>query len=652
MRSFPRFRSPTLALVAATLASAPFSAALAADAAPAVEAVPAPVVSDDGAQVMVVTAERRDTELARSTSVTEVITADDAADAGHPFNTFELFRSLPGVDVVNGNGGVDGSTTSIRLRGGRAQDTRYLLDGIPLNDTTSDGAINASIMPSSGLERIEVVKGSQSGLYGSNAVSGVINMITRRPTADHEVEGLVEAGSFGTVRGAAGASGMLSDTVGYALDVDGLSSKGFSVTTQSDAEGRPNGNEADSLRRGGARGRLEWTPDSRLTVYGSALHQATNQDYDGFNPLTYSVLPNDDRSSLQTRLSRGATGAQWNLSKQVEIAVDAADTLQRRTYDEATSSSPFDLHEQYASGRVTSKAGAGLAFTVGGDGTWDQGESDSFEASDRTVGAYLQATHSTSHSEVSGSMRHDDNASAGGATTWHAGAAAFDAARIVKPHATIGTGFVAPTLSQRYSSFPSYLTYGNPDLAPEHSLSRDAGITLTPMPKIGASLDVTAWRTDYRDKIEYDTDPVTFVTTTKNITNGRTQGVEASFQFDDRQIPFKARVSTTWQQFEDDKNKLQRLLPQQKAHCEAGWRFTRVWLGAQVDAIGKRWNLNGSDRDLPGYALLGATASWDIGTMWTVYARGENLTNTHYQVNPPNYTTAPIAGYVGVIARL
>ena len=161
----------------------------------------------DGSTVIVVTAERRDTDLERSTSITDVITPQDAADAGHPFNTFDLFRSLPGVDVIETNGGIDGSTTSIRLRGGRGQDTRYLLDGIPINDpTAADGAVNASVIPSTGLDRIEVVKGAQSGLYGANAVGGVVNLISRRPTAEPRTEGLVEGGSFGTLRGAAGAS--------------------------------------------------------------------------------------------------------------------------------------------------------------------------------------------------------------------------------------------------------------------------------------------------------------------------------------------------------------------------------------------------------------------------------------------------------------
>jgi len=639
-------------------------AALAAGAAPSISALQA-ADTVNGQMVIVVTAERRDTELARSTSVTEVITSDDADDAGHPFNTFELFRSLPGVDVTNGNGGIDGGTTSIRLRGGRSQDTRYLLDGIPLSDpTTIDGVVNASVIPSTGLDHIEVVKGSQGGLYGANAVGGVINMISRRPTADQQAEALAEAGSFGTVRGAAGASGMLSDTLGYALDADGLSSKGFSATTQPGVEGRPNGNEADGVRRGGVRGRLEWTPNRRLSVYGSALHQATNQDYDASNP-------NDDGATLQTRLTRGATGAAWTITPQLDVAVDAASTVQQRLYDEPSSLSynptgmyEYVLHEQYASGRATLKPGAGLACTVSGDGTWDHGESSRFDNFDRTVGGYAQLAHSSRYSEVSGSVRRDENAYAGGATTWHVGAAAFDAQRIVKPHATVGTGFIAPTLEQRFAYYPGDpdpmwgypATVGNAELQPERSLSRDVGLTLAPAPQIGATIDVTGWRTDYHDKIAYIFGDMGLGTpsTYQNVSTGRVEGVELSATLDDRGIPFKARISATWQWFEDETNVIQRLLPQDKARFEAGWRFTRVWLGAHVDAIGTRWNRTGTVRDVPGYALVGATVSWDIDRIWTVYARGENLTDTHYEVNPGgyhDYTSAPIAAYAGVIAH-
>lgn len=625
----------------------------------ALAAGPAILVAEDAPTIpnhtVIVTADRRESDKERSSVSVEVVDAVDVERLGQPINVSDRLMGLPGVDVVGGGGGIDGGTTSIRLRGGRAQDTRYLVDGIPLNDPLGiDGAVNGAFLPSAGLERIEVVKGAQSGLYGSNAVAGVVQLLSARPTSDHENHVIAEGGSFATTRLAGTATGPVSSAVGYALGVDLMNSNGFSVTTTAqDPTGSPDHHEDDALRRAGVNGRVEWSPHTAVSWYASGLMQAVNQDYDDWGD------PEDDGSLMRQRLWRAATGGTVKPLHALTVTLDAAYTDADKTLDGAYSGvNIFQLHEQYAAARATWTPDALVDLTVGGDGTWDQGETDALDASDHTVGVWAQAALHHAWVDATATVRRDENAEAGGATTWRLGAAGFTPDHMVKVHGNAGTGFVTPTLDQRYGAYPAIPawffaeTVGNPELEPEHSFSRDAGVTLRPFPRVAAEADVTVYRTDYQDKIVYVYGDIfaNIPNTYANVTAGHTEGVEASLSLDDPGIPVKARMSATWQRFADDRNALQRLLPGRKGRVEVGYAWPAVWLGTHVDMVGERWTINGASQDLPGYALLGATARWSVTERIACYIRGENLTDTHYEINP-GYTTMPRAGFVGLDAR-
>jgi vitamin B12 transporter len=516
-----------------------------------------------------------------------------------------------------------------------------------------DGSVNGALLPSAGLDRIEVVKGAQGGLYGSNAVAGVVHLLTARPTAEHVNRVRAEAGSFTTTRLTGSATGPVAESLGYALGVDLMSSRGFSVTTTpQDPVGCPDHHEDDALRRGGVNGRVEWSPSTAVSWYASGLAQAVNQDYDDWGD------PEDDGSLMRQRLWRGATGGTLKPSQSLMLALDAAYTGSGKTLDGAYSGvNTFDLREQYASARATWTPAPLVDLTIGGDGTWDQGVTDALDASDHTVGVWGQAALHHAWADATATLRRDENTEAGGATTWRLGAAGFTPERLVKVHANAGTGFVTPSLDQRYGLYPAIPawwfaeTVGNPELGPERSLSRDVGITLRPFRRLALEADITVYRTDYEDKIVFVYGDFVggIPNTYTNLTAGRTDGVEASLSLDDPTIPVKARVSATWQRFEDDRNALQRLLPGRKGRIEVGYAWPAVWLGTHVDMVGKRWTINGASQDMPGYAVLGATVRWSVTEAVALYVRGENLTDTHYEINP-GYTTMPRAGFLGVDA--
>jgi vitamin B12 transporter len=604
-------------------------------------------------ETIVVTAERRETSLERSTADVSVIDAADDRRLGHPLNPADLLDGLPGVDVLPTGGGLDGGSTSVRLRGGRAQDTQYLVDGIPCNDPASiDGAPNAAFLSTAGLDRIEVVRGAQSGLYGARAVGGVVNLITLRPTPTLQASGRAEAGSWDTYRLDAEASGPVDEQLGYALGFSGLSSRGFSSLTTPGADGDPGQHEADGLRRGSATGRLEFRPDPLTMVYLGGNYSAFNQDWDSYDAFTFVPLPDDAASNTRVRSWRGSAGGEIKPGETLTLSADTALSVTHRVLDDSQFGlSAFDTRERYAALRGLWRPLRELTFSLGSDGKWDQAETGAMDAADRMVGIWGQAATSLPYGEASATLRQDRHSRDGGATTWRLGGAGFIPDERVKVHASLATGFTPPSLDQLYGTYPGFFaTVGNPDLTAETSLSRDLGLTLRP--ERGIVADVTAFRTDYHDKIEYyDPDGIGGLPATyRNRPDARVEGVEGSLAFDESRYPVVVRASCTWQHFDDDSNAMQRLLPNRKARLEAGyrWRQPKVWLGANLDAVGRRPDLFGTGT-LHGYALLGATLRWTIDKTWEIYLRGENLGDVRYEVNP-GYSTPGRSGAVGLTA--
>src|ERR1043165_2495033 len=295
------------------------------------EQVPAPVPkpterSPQRDESVVVTADRRDTPAPRSTASVERVDAEDIRERGYVLNTWQWLDGLAGVDAGSGYGGIDGGLGRVRLRGTNSYDTQWLVDGIPVSDpSTPQGNIPTNQLPVAGLESLELVRGAQSGLYGSRAVGGVINLIAARPTREHEILARAEAGSFGTVRGTAQGTGPLAEGLGYALAVDGLHSDGFSARTDADATGDDRDHEADSVDRLGANGRLEWQAHATTNPYAAARFQASNQEFDSSGP--------DDRLSLSKIRTTGvSTGSRSRLGDRLTLESDLSWLGSDRTY--------------------------------------------------------------------------------------------------------------------------------------------------------------------------------------------------------------------------------------------------------------------------------------------------------------------------------
>ena len=459
-------------------------------------------------------------------------------------STIDALRSVPGVNVARSGG--RGAVTSIFPRGGESDFTLVLVDGIRLNDM--GGSYDAAHLPLFDLDRIEVVRGPQSAVYGSDAVGGVVQMVTRRG-GPPRATGLLEAGSFGTWRANAAANGSYG-RLRYGGGVERLASDGFTGVAPGTGELVSN----DDYERTNATASLGYQ-GSRLDVTG-LLRLG---DDDRGVPGPFGSDPNDTYSGVD-RISRGANdtltagaSATWRVqpSMQVRGAVTYADR-------DSTFISIFSPDLPTMSGnRMLSGRGQldaawnGISWSAGAE--WmDERARSSFitglndqeiPVERQQIGAFgegryergglsLQAGARLEHVVRSALEGHnslfsprpsfdEDTITVVNPRVSVSWRAAGDAASWLRLHGNAGTGMRAP------DAFEIAFT-DNPGLKPERTRSVDAGVE-------------TGWH-DGRlvvDALYFDNDYDDLIVTvgrvagtnayrSDNISNARTQGVETS----------------------------------------------------------------------------------------------------------------------------
>lgn len=615
----PGILVPSLTLIAATAAMA-------------LETPVAPVAADD---VIVITADRREEPLWRAPVSISVIDVSDGRDRGYPLHVHDLLRGLPGVDVVSTGGGV-GGTTDLRLRGASAAETRVLQDGIPVSDPSgiSNNPLIELLNPA-GLGSIEVVRGAQSGLYGSSAIGGVVNLISARPTAEHEACARVEAGSYHTTRGDAQASGPLGAGFGYAFGISALDSAGFSAQTDTDARGDARGHERDGLYRVGANGRIEAT-GALGRAYVAINGTTAKQDLDFLGP-------DDDQTQQTLRAWRLSAGGEVKPAAGVDIATDVAHSVSRRAYpNEQTYDKTFDGTEEYAALHAGYDLLPRVHLSLGGDGVWQNAKltaadgSVSLDRSAHLVGIWAQAVYAPEPFTVSLTGRHDAHSRDGDADTFRTTVAYLVRERTTV-FAAVGSGFRAPSLYELYAPFT-----GNPDLTPQTSTSYELGHRTHVID--GLTLSDTAFYTRYHNAITFD--PNTYASINLP-SRSSVRGIENALRYRLRGMPLELDGNYTWQRTDDGTGQRLRYLPEHKTGVAALWRWVEVgWVRVGVDRV---WSRYAGSRNLDPYTVVSAAIGYEVAKGWEVYVRGENLTDAHYEIYP-SYTVPGRSGYIGVAA--
>ena len=629
-----------------------------------------------------VTATRTEQSMAKIGGSSVSILTFDEIDAKKQIAISDVLKDIPGLDI-NKNGGM-GSLTSVFTRGADSKNTLILVDGMIFNDpASSDRSASIENITTDAIERVEVVRGPMSVLYGSNATGGVINIITKKGTEKPSVFAGVEGGSYDTVKCNGGVLGAV-DRLNYSLIGSIVDTRGFS-TANDDNDDIPhagNTSEKDAWRNKSLYGKFGY-------AFADSFKVTTNF------MLLDSSLDLDDWYSeyiLATGTYGGYAGdrfgydAYWNMTPE-------PNGIKKARTDKDQSIGKINIQNRFFNGALDSQLSFQTAHhkaeTYDNDGAKaDKTEGDNYQWSWQGGTDILNNTHmldfgveyykesltergwNTISDETADTKsiwlqdqffindnfifvagaRYDDHENFGDKTTYRVAPAYYFYNTTLK--ASYGTGFRAPSLYELYSS------YGNPDLDAEQSMGWDVGVEQAFLKK-KASVGITYFSTVYEDRIGWDDNlliPGNFYPGGYNQLDGKTKtkGVEAFLTC--KLIPdVNLSLDYTYTDTEDpDGNSLTRR-PYNKVHFNSQYRFLEkglvnldlYWVGernAIASAMDKNGDLVGN---LDAYTLVNISAQYDVTENVNFHVRVDNVLDEFYET-AWSYATPGLSGYVGM----
>jgi vitamin B12 transporter len=547
----------------------------------------------------------------------------------------DALADVPGLNVVQTGG--PGGTTSVYMRGTNANQTKVYIDGIDASDPSSpDGSFNFGDLLTSGIDRIEILRGPQSGLYGSSAIGGVINNITKSGEGPPHVYGTIEGGSFGTFNQTAGISGSVS-RFSYSFDMAHFSSTDTDVTPPNLVPpGRPLNPDAYDNRSFSLKLGAQLTDNFDV---GFVAHEIESQLYttsdDMIGPEALQSINGDQE--LLTRIF----GHLVLLDGKFDQTLGLGYTDYHRSFLDPNPTN--ESVEFYNGDRVKVDYQGNLTVAPGEIATLGaQHERDalydvppvSAAVTDDAVFAQLQSSIGQRFFN-SANVRFDHNDQFGNAVTYRVAPAFLIPETGTKLKASLGTGFNAPSLEELYDNLPAYFFFANPNLQPETSIGYDAGFEQNVL-NDKLSFGATYFHNNIHNLIEIVTNAA-FVGTYENIDEATTEGVE-SFVSAKPWEALTLRADYTYTHAEDDT--LQEELirrPKNKASVSGIWQVTSaaqltatvIYVGPWVDNNRDFTNL--TPVPVPGYVLVNLTGSYDLGHGLTAFARIDNALNVQYQ---------------------
>ena len=541
---------------------------------------------------IVVTATRTEIPLRDATVPVTVITRDDI-ELSLATDLSELLRFEAGIDI--GRNGGPGQATSLFLRGTESNHTLVLIDGVRMNPGTIGGAAIQNVPPGL-IERVEIVKGARSALFGTDAIGGVINVITRRADRSY-VEGSFGAGSFdsrsgqvsGGNRSEAGEFGVnlnWQQTDGYAPRIDSDIERGYDNLSANIYGTRRFGAHELSVRHWRAEGNVEYL-DFFLTP--------VDQDYT--NAVT--------AISLDTKVSQAGSSKLVLSYMQDEVdQQQAADFVEsQRVSLDWQYSHAFKDHTVSAGVYAVAEDASSLSFGTGFDEDTDV----------RAV--FLQDQLTIGRHKAFAAVRLTDHDSFGNHTSWNA-EYAFELNDAWTVRAGLGHAFRAPDATDRFGFG------GNPTLEPETADETQLGVQYAPGGR--HSIDIELYANDIDDLIEFDLQTFTL----QNIDKAEIRGAQLGYEFRGERFVFRADFV---KQSADNAATDSRLL--RRAEESATIAYTQNIgehrLALSILASGDREDFAGVR--LAGYVLANLTGQVQVGERWQVNARVENLFDKDYQ---------------------
>lgn len=605
--------------------------------------------------------------LDATTSAITLLTEEQIQARGQAFLS-DILRSLPGLAVSRS--GPAGNLTQIRVRGSEANHVLVIIDGVEAGNPNT-GEFDFAGIRSEDIVKIEVLRGEQSALWGSDAIGGVINIITRAGSHNESYQASAEIGSNGTIEGQVSAVIPIG-TAALSLNGNAVSTRGFDI---SGLDGESDGSQSRSISLG--LNNIELGPIKLSALYSASnLRSEFDSDDDGvfsfsdpsfpfgvfisdgrLNNTDNLLITDNRRANITGRFKAGILNNKISLSLTETATRDPNADFQNDTQGRrlqanwASEASIADVHKVTLLAEVENED----FETFGGDGA---GQNQEQNITNYAIAGDYRFDHNAA--AITGSIRQDFNEMFDDTLTWRVGASYKVDVIDGRLYGSYGTGVKNPTFTEIFGFFPAFFV-GNPNIQPERSEGFNIGYSQGFASGKG-SISVDYFQSDLENEII--TDFSVFPSTVVNLqSDSSRKGVEVEGswspirQFDIggaltfldaeegeiteiRRPDFTGRANITWRPI--DAFSLTATLDHTGSQTDTDFATplntdgtVALLLGADnqpiVDDFGGFTALPVQTVELSSFTLIGANISYNINDVLTVSVRGENLLDEEYQ---------------------
>ena len=572
----------------------------------------------------------------------------------------EALENVPGIVIVRS--GPRGQITSLFARGTNSNQTLVMRDGMVLNDPSSPtGAYDFSNMSLNGVERIEIVRGPLSTLYGSSAIGAVVNIISKSGSLEPKQELTLAAGNDRTFESAITARGS-ANSFRYQLSLSHQQSDGQTAVMQKPEYGNTGQPiEDDGFRNTDFNTRLAWhlTDATRLQLLG--YFRDSNNEIDEFlyedpdwelrtrekgGQLQLLHRPVGDDWGMQLSLRHNETERESENPRQLptENLIDTRYRGKHQSIEARFNSYAIEGHELSAIAGYRRDTLLSSGFSAFGSDFGDFVIEEETDADTWSSHLVLQDQWiGTGNKSVTGSIRLEEFEDFGSVVSWRLAGSLPFAKQQGRLHLSAGTGFKAPSLYELYGYSPNNYgsAYrGNPDLQPEESRSIEAGIDYS-FPDSGVTAGITLYHTRIRDLIQIVYDPL-FNSTSQNLARAEIDGAELYLRYDPTEkitlnLDYSytdARDSTTGERLPRRPGHKATLMLNYQASSQLGLWIELQYIADRVDISPVSYR----NSTLGDYTLVNTGITYEISQDARLFAKLRNLADTSYE---------PVAGYRG-----
>lgn len=554
---------------------------------------------------VVVTATRQAQRADESLADVTVIGREQIERAGSTFSLPELLARQPGIQMASSGG--PGKATDIFIRGASPRQTLLVVDGMRLGSTTL-GTPSWQDIPLSQIERIEIVRGPASALYGADAIGGVIQIFTRKGEGAPKVDAFVGVGSYGTRETSAGVSGG-TDKLSYSVRGGYAENDGYSAIYSKAKQPYYYNPDKDPFRSSNLSARLSYRLAEGHEVGGSILYATSRNHYDsgiGFDNF------NDDVQNVWNLYSRNRLSDAWTSTVRVGQSVD--DSKNFASY--APNGASIKSTQQQFMWQNDIRLPIGTLLAAYENLHQKAVNQDTFDVSRTINSALLGWTAGFGNHKVQLNARHDDNSQFGGKTTGYAGYG-YQILPTLRVQGSIGNAFRAPTFNELY-----YPGYGNANLKPESAYNKEVGLLWE---QHGHSVSATYFRNRISNMIVNDQNFIP-----QNVGSTRLEGISLGYGGQLAGFDIVANIDFLDPKDLDTGKRLQRRA-NKTGNLAISRSFAALTVGAEWQGAGGRYDRTNEVNPMGGYGLVNAFAKYALTKELGLEARANNILDKQYE---------------------